>query len=459
MKRAGSRIWQGILLFLLLCLTAMPVQAAMTKQQALNNYAKQMAKNPATDSKGVKYYFTMADVDGNGIPELIRGQMFGKENYKVRILGINGTILNKTIQYSTKILKFGYCPGENRFVVVDRTLKGQGQNLSYLYGKIVGSGVKEVLKCGRDSTSAAPYYYLEALDTGKKTIVSAAELSSLLLKEVGTVDYTSVSFYSNTASNRKKIFGTSDGKVKATTKLNRNTATIYKGQNLQLKATINGISSKVTWKSNKKSIATVNSSGKVTAKKAGKVTITAKANGVTAKCIITVKNPTIKLNNTKKKLYVDGTFQLKATVKGKSSKVTWKSGNNKIATVSSSGKVTAKKAGKVTITAKANGKTAKCTVTVRKKPVSKVSLSKAKTAMNNYIDKRYDMDTVKEYNGYISYDKTANSVYQFTFRSYTGAYAKFYVNASDGKIYMSEQNPFTQKYEDKVYVGNANNYL
>lgn len=51
-------------------------------------------------------------------------------------------------------------------------------------------------------------------------------------------------------------------------------------------------------------------------------------------------------------------------------KATWKSSNTKVATVSSKGKVTAKKKGTTTITAKANGKTYKCKITVLR-PISK----------------------------------------------------------------------------------------
>lgn len=48
--------------------------------------------------------------------------------------------------------------------------------------------------------------------------------------------------------------------------------------------------------------------------------------------------------------------------------MTWSSSNKKIATVSSSGKVTAKSAGKVTITARiSNGQRSSCTVTVKPK--------------------------------------------------------------------------------------------
>ena len=57
---------------------------------------------------------------------------------------------------------------------------------------------------------------------------------------------------------------------------------------------------------------------------------------------------------------------LLATVKGKSSKVTWKSSNSSIASVSKTGIVTGKKEGTVTITAKANGVSATCKVAVRK---------------------------------------------------------------------------------------------
>lgn len=55
-----------------------------------------------------------------------------------------------------------------------------------------------------------------------------------------------------------------------------------------LKATVQGISKKVTWKSSNTKIATVNQNGKVTAKKRGSCTITAMANGKKASCKVTV---------------------------------------------------------------------------------------------------------------------------------------------------------------------------
>ena len=61
---------------------------------------------------------------------------------------------------------------------------------------------------------------------------------------------------------------------------------------------------------------------------------------------------------------------LKATLKGSSSKLSWKSSDTSVATVDGSGKISAKKAGTVTITCSAAGKTANCKVTVLYKDVT-----------------------------------------------------------------------------------------
>lgn len=70
----------------------------------------------------------------------------------------------------------------------------------------------------------------------------------------------------------------------------------------------------------------------------------------------------VKLNKTKVTISGGRTCQLK--VIGGSRKVTWKSSAPKIATVSKAGKVTGKKKGVATITAKVNGKKYTCKVTV-----------------------------------------------------------------------------------------------
>lgn len=74
---------------------------------------------------------------------------------------------------------------------------------------------------------------------------------------------------------------------KASAKISQTKATITTG--FTKKLTVSG--SKVTkWSSNKKTVATVDAKGKVTAKKTGKATISAKCeNGQTVKCVVTVK--------------------------------------------------------------------------------------------------------------------------------------------------------------------------
>ena len=108
-------------------------------------------------------------------------------------------------------------------------------------------------------------------------------------------------------------------------------------------------------------IATVDSKGTVKFKKAGKVILTATADEVTTVYIITVKNPTLST----KKVTLKPKKSYKLSVNNKIGKPVYKSSNTKVAKVSSSGKITAVKKGKATITVKTNGITLKCTVTVK----------------------------------------------------------------------------------------------
>lgn len=125
---------------------------------------------------------------------------------------------------------------------------------------------------------------------------------------------------------------------------------------------VTGKNGKITWKSSNKKIATVNSKGKVTVKKkAGTVTITAKApNGKKASVKLKVSKKAVKVTKVKitgkKTMKAKKSQTLKAVAApatAANQKVTWKSSNKKVATVNSKGKVIAKKKGTVTITATA----------------------------------------------------------------------------------------------------------
>lgn len=125
-----------------------------------------------------------------------------------------------------------------------------------------------------------------------------------------------------------------------------------------------GVTGNATFRSSNKKVATVSANGIVKAKKAGKVNITVQVGNHKQVVKITVKKPTMKLTKASAKLKKGK----KVTIKVKAapvSKVTFKSSNKKVATVSSKGVVKAKKKGTAIITVKCNGITKKFKVTVK----------------------------------------------------------------------------------------------
>lgn len=156
-------------------------------------------------------------------------------------------------------------------------------------------------------------------------------------------------------------------------KLNKKNITLKAGKAYTLKASVSpskASNKALAWKSSNKSIASVNSKGVVSAKKAGTVTITATAKDGSKKkasCKVTVKKASKSASDkrvskiivsSKKSVNINGTLQLNVSVQpsGLSKTFTWKSDNTKIATVSSTGLVKGVSAGTVKITVTTNDK-------------------------------------------------------------------------------------------------------
>jgi uncharacterized protein YjdB len=163
--------------------------------------------------------------------------------------------------------------------------------------------------------------------------------------------------------------------IAATTiKLNKSSASVNAGETVALTAKITPkkTTDTVKWSTSNKTVATVDANGIVTGIKGGTVTITAKTTGgLTATCTVTVKVPSVSvsLNKTTATVKVKKTLKLKAIMgpKGSTDTLTWTSSKKKIATVASDGTITALKKGTTTITVKtSSGKTATCTITVKK---------------------------------------------------------------------------------------------
>ncbi len=141
--------------------------------------------------------------------------------------------------------------------------------------------------------------------------------------------------------------------------LNKTAATLIKGETLQLK--LSGTDAVTTWSSSDKSVASVSNAGKVTARKKGMATITAKSGGKKYKCEITVETP--KLNKSSISIAEGELFKLKLA--GTEREVKWSSSDRKVAKVGSTGRVRGINAGECSITAKVGKKKYTCLVEVR----------------------------------------------------------------------------------------------
>lgn len=147
--------------------------------------------------------------------------------------------------------------------------------------------------------------------------------------------------------------------------------TAYTGQKFNIKINSLADDAAVVYSSSNKKVAVVGKKGKVTAKATGTATITAKVtqNGTTYKLKVklTVKAPTVKLTDSTKQLTAGQAYKFTAKAYGLTGEVKWTSSNPAVASVTSKGKVTAKKAGTTTIRAEVNGKSASCKLTVKSK--------------------------------------------------------------------------------------------
>ena len=167
-------------------------------------------------------------------------------------------------------------------------------------------------------------------------------------------------------------------------KLNYSYYTMTGGHKIKLKAKIKG---KVKWKSTNKKVATVSKKGVVYGKKKGKCTIIARKGKRKGKCKITVTKSlfvpvkvytkttlnvlsvqldinSIQYNSMGESIINNKKSTFPLALKNTKHKVTWTSANTRIATVSSSGVVTAVSPGETTVYAKADKKSYPCKVVV-----------------------------------------------------------------------------------------------
>ena len=149
--------------------------------------------------------------------------------------------------------------------------------------------------------------------------------------------------------------------------LSQYTATMKTGDEFYLIA-LTSTGKKARFSSSDSSVVSVNTYGKVTAKKAGNAKIIAKSTNGEAECRITVEKTTIRLNKTRLSLENGETFQRKATT-STGHPVTFRSSKKSVAVISGDGLITAKKPGTTDITVTADKTSVTCSVTVKQPSV------------------------------------------------------------------------------------------
>ena len=155
------------------------------------------------------------------------------------------------------------------------------------------------------------------------------------------------------------------------------------GESRQLTPTVLPANAKytLTWSINDTSVATISQSGLLVGKSAGAADLKVKAqNGVYAVLRVVVSEPTptsVSVSPSSLSVTEGESKYLSATVypSTASQSVTWSSSNTSVATISSTGKVTAIKAGTATMTARtSNGKTGTCSVTVKSNKPNQITI-------------------------------------------------------------------------------------
>ncbi|MEF2735795.1 MAG: Ig-like domain-containing protein, partial [Bifidobacterium choerinum] len=216
---------------------------------------------------------------------------------------------------------------------------------------------------------------VKAVKAGTATITATAGGKSASVKVTVASDYVAVSSVSISGT------GVSGGK-----------ATINVGAGLNLTATVspsNASDKTVKWTTSNAAVATVDANGAVRAVKAGNAAITATAGDKSASILVTVKENGVVVEAIRitgngvanKNLSIaageDGQLSIQTTPANVSvSPIYWSSSDTSIATVTGSGKVTAKKMGTVAISVTAGGKTDAIVLTVTKPNTRFIDVSK-----------------------------------------------------------------------------------
>lgn len=164
---------------------------------------------------------------------------------------------------------------------------------------------------------------------------------------------------------------------------------------------------KIVWYTSNFNIAVISRNGKITARKPGKVKITAVVQGTKIKSAFQlrvkkfIKAKKVKISTKKKHVFVDDTLKLKAKMipKKAGEELIWSSSNDEIATVDEDGEVTGNAPGKATIYVKSSksNKIAKKKVVVRSNEIKSIRFKESKPVVGVSQTKELELKITPNY--------------------------------------------------------------
>ncbi len=405
--------------------------------------------------------------------------VFGNKNIKL----LKGQ--TKTVKVKNTYRKASYTSSDPRIASIG---KNDGKIVAKKKGKVTITANVEGKKVTCKVQVEDP-----KLNVTKKSMVSGDTLQLKLSGTTQKIKWSTSAASKATVSSKGLVTAKKKGTVKISAKVSGKTFTCTitvketKLKDSKVKMAV-GSQKKLDWKSKvknvkwsseNKKIATVNSKGVVTAKKAGKTKIYAKVGDIRYICVVTCEKP--KLSKSTLTLHRPNSATLKVT--GTTMKVKWKSSNKDVATVNSKGKVTAKKAGKVTITATVGGKELKCKVTVKgMKPNMKIAVpyetdyslwycplyikNNGSSAVRVYSQGSYHIGSYSSFNRnlrMVNYDKAYNEntveyMDYIDIQPGQEAYLLFEVQGTSTYYSNRSKIQYQFQYDGSNYIGTASSY-
>ena len=281
--------------------------------------------------------------------------------------------------------KVGEVAGDNGVPVTKVELR-EGNSVTNMYGMFEGSQATTLDLSSFDTSNVTNMG--DMFQSSQATTLDLSSFNTSKVTNMGNMFGISqaTTGYARTTTDANN-FNSSSGKPGALTfivkpiqvtgvTLNKTTASIIKGLTETLTATISPSDStykNISWSSSNTSVATVSSTGLVTAIGSGTaiITVTTQDGNKTATCNVTVYQPVtgITLNKSNTNITKGLSETLAATINpsdATNKNITWTSSSTSVATVDTTGKITAISEGTTTITATTeDGEfTATCEVTV-----------------------------------------------------------------------------------------------